>query len=633
MDPWAVLGIEQTDERKSVKRAYAKKLKAIHPEDDPEGFKQLRAAYEAVLYQLDHPHDHPAVDTDSSGTPLISVNFDSGERSGDTSEPQANDRDTAEYAEAELDSETQAESDADPEPLQNEMSEAEALFDQFWDGIRGKTVEEAVTDLSELLGSDALVNIELADQFEAILFQSISELEDPQLQYSFLHYLMAMPEYASRKSTDWRLLQLQEIVEHRRAQLEEQYRDEARKQRAEMLALAQEWAAELQCVVEEQGDAAALACLQRQLGSEEYQDERFRGVYRHELVMHVESLGKGYWPQQLMAALAEECCLQGKDRIDSEYKNIIDYIGRRQISHGLIQSLQQRARESNDGFEKEAIECLLNTDDNSTNHAGSSAAQKRAMRKMLRFVEKNNVDAWEADLGGVERRDYFYRVYHYGEMHREYRNYSFFSEWLKWIKICAVIFLAIVLILAAATDMEKDAGKLAGSAMFLAALALFWPSVIVGARLLYFRYLNSWFDHLYKKRLSSPFGWVLPQTLFITLVLAGIYKVPNPDISFVGLLVAFFVGMSLYQSTDRGMWMMSSVIATVFTRHHAREILDLDVVTILLVNALLVNLLIAGYRNVLVFSGRSVELDIRAWAVAGILAVFTVRFLVSAMGA
>lgn len=43
-----VLGIEPTREEKLIKNAYRNKLTATNPEDDPEGFKRLRAAYEGA---------------------------------------------------------------------------------------------------------------------------------------------------------------------------------------------------------------------------------------------------------------------------------------------------------------------------------------------------------------------------------------------------------------------------------------------------------------------------------------------------------------------------------------------------------------------------------------------------------
>lgn len=50
---WDILGTEPTGDERTLKRAYAKRLKVTRPEDDPAAFQELREAYE---YALRHAH-------------------------------------------------------------------------------------------------------------------------------------------------------------------------------------------------------------------------------------------------------------------------------------------------------------------------------------------------------------------------------------------------------------------------------------------------------------------------------------------------------------------------------------------------------------------------------------------------
>ena len=52
MNNWSILGIEPTEDKEIIKRAYMTELPKYNPEDDPQGFTRLRLAYENILNEI-----------------------------------------------------------------------------------------------------------------------------------------------------------------------------------------------------------------------------------------------------------------------------------------------------------------------------------------------------------------------------------------------------------------------------------------------------------------------------------------------------------------------------------------------------------------------------------------------------
>src|SRR5689334_23742976 len=76
---WQTLGIEPTDSEAAVRAAYAAKLKLTNPEDDAEGFKRLRAAYEAALWDARWRAQRaqaPSTESDDPDDHFIDPEFD-----------------------------------------------------------------------------------------------------------------------------------------------------------------------------------------------------------------------------------------------------------------------------------------------------------------------------------------------------------------------------------------------------------------------------------------------------------------------------------------------------------------------------------------------------------------------------
>ncbi|MDR0852545.1 MAG: tetratricopeptide repeat protein, partial [Clostridiales Family XIII bacterium] len=68
---WRILKIEPTKDEASIRLAYRSELPNYHPEDDPEGFRALREAYEAAIAYANESDDPDAEEEDNSDSGLI----------------------------------------------------------------------------------------------------------------------------------------------------------------------------------------------------------------------------------------------------------------------------------------------------------------------------------------------------------------------------------------------------------------------------------------------------------------------------------------------------------------------------------------------------------------------------------
>ncbi|OME93736.1 MULTISPECIES: J domain-containing protein [Paenibacillus] len=63
---WSILEIRPTKNKKEIRRAYTRLLKKYHPEDNPDGFMRLRAAYEQAMKWAEQLDKAPSNDTHSA---------------------------------------------------------------------------------------------------------------------------------------------------------------------------------------------------------------------------------------------------------------------------------------------------------------------------------------------------------------------------------------------------------------------------------------------------------------------------------------------------------------------------------------------------------------------------------------
>ncbi|WP_223788054.1 J domain-containing protein [Marinicella meishanensis] len=95
MYPWDVLEITETDDRKAIKKAYARLLRQHRPDSDPEGFQRVNEAYQAALKWNAADWQEPAW-ADTPPTPLAADQAQEPEPSVHDPEPAPTTAPTAE---------------------------------------------------------------------------------------------------------------------------------------------------------------------------------------------------------------------------------------------------------------------------------------------------------------------------------------------------------------------------------------------------------------------------------------------------------------------------------------------------------------------------------------------------------
>lgn len=73
MNIWSILDIQATEDKDAIKKAYRKRLTGVNPEDNPEGFMELRRAYEEAIRLADEPKNTADTDDTAGHDGLIYV--------------------------------------------------------------------------------------------------------------------------------------------------------------------------------------------------------------------------------------------------------------------------------------------------------------------------------------------------------------------------------------------------------------------------------------------------------------------------------------------------------------------------------------------------------------------------------
>jgi hypothetical protein len=161
-----VLGLAEGASEADIRKAYAQRLKITHPEDNPEGFKELRQAYESALQYLRFRQQYPDAYQDESETDAEAAGSDP-QITVETIPRQQH------VPAAPLPVDDRREEPARLEPDENDLH-AEAC-NRLGGGLQtGASTDELRAALEAVLTSPALANVDIYNRTEGWLIHVLA---------------------------------------------------------------------------------------------------------------------------------------------------------------------------------------------------------------------------------------------------------------------------------------------------------------------------------------------------------------------------------------------------------------------------------------------------------------------------
>lgn len=157
---WEQLGINPTRDEREIRRAYARRLKLVHPEDDPEEFQRLRAAYEAAMASArwdESPSYEGLADPDRK---IAHPDADHPDR-----EPDEHAQDSSDFK------------DHNPLLSSLDIPDADRLVRHLLSILRSEGEQAAIYQLVRLKDSPEMENLETQDDFEILLARAVSQMD------------------------------------------------------------------------------------------------------------------------------------------------------------------------------------------------------------------------------------------------------------------------------------------------------------------------------------------------------------------------------------------------------------------------------------------------------------------------
>jgi hypothetical protein len=212
MDIWKELQISATTDKTEIRRAYAHRLKQVHPEDDPRGFQRLRDAYEAALQWsrfgfllLEEDENEPddsipekALAANPSDENPESLMFKTQPEDYTPSPDSCPDEANQEFVEFEIQTEDHA---PFPDSSQNE---AQRLMDDLVHTLEAEGESAALKRFEAIIKSPEIDNLEIRYIFNELLAEMLHKRE--KMPYELLARsaeLLGMEEKLSEINSDF----------------------------------------------------------------------------------------------------------------------------------------------------------------------------------------------------------------------------------------------------------------------------------------------------------------------------------------------------------------------------------------------------------------------------------------------
>lgn len=171
VDHWSMLGLEEpTRDVSAIRRAYARKARECHPEEDPEGFLRLREAYQAALAYAERgacpPSPAPAASAGKRDTGREQVQADDGEEDWEPDED-------GEAERPEFHGWAIPEQEPEDRPNPYEDSEAIRKFEELYTGKQRKNPKLWM----DYFTSNTFLDVAWEPEFTRLMLDKVTQME------------------------------------------------------------------------------------------------------------------------------------------------------------------------------------------------------------------------------------------------------------------------------------------------------------------------------------------------------------------------------------------------------------------------------------------------------------------------